>query len=81
MTFRPIQSTVMATYKGKFVDIYLPIAGHNAVMYWWNTDLGGFWEPYETSPMAFESAKKAYAYAKAWAKDEDLPYVEHKELE
>lgn len=60
-----------------FIDIYLPIAGHKAIKYWWNDEdktLGGFWEPWETDICAFRTAK-------AWAEADDLPYIVHPELE
>ncbi len=32
----------------RFITIYEPIGGWNAVMYWWNQEDGGFWEPWQT---------------------------------
>lgn len=82
--FEPIHQLDVSDHKRTgFIDIYLPIAGHKAVQYWWNEDkeLGGFWEPWETGMCAWRTAKEAYLDAKMWAEAEGIPYIHHPELE
>lgn len=85
MAFIGITSSQVSDHKRTgFIDIYLPIAGHKAIQYWWNNEdktLGGFWEPWETDICAFRTEKEAYASAKAWAEADNLPYIIYPELE
>lgn len=61
-----------------FITIYLPVAGWKAVMYWWNEEDGGFWEPWETSPYAFSTPEGAERYGRMWARNENVRFVERK---
>lgn len=58
-----------------FVTTYLPVAGWKAVQYWWNPDMGGFWEQWATSPFAFETEAEAEAWGRDWATAEELRFV------
>ena len=58
-----------------FITTYRPISGWKAIMYWWNDSDNGFWEPWETSPYAFNTQEEANEYAKWWADIEDMLYV------
>lgn len=80
MTFQalPANTTVDPKIYPRFIDIYLPMAGHKAIQYWWNPE--GFWEPWETGMRGYATAKEAYREALMWAEAEELPYVEHPEL-
>lgn len=65
-----------AVYK-RFIAIYRPIDGWNAVEYWWNSDMG-FWEPWQTGfgPYYGKGAKaQAIANAISWADAEEKPLV------
>lgn len=62
----------MPNEKKAYVTVYKPIAGWKAIHIWWNPE--GFWEPYETSQMAFDTREEAEAYAKDWATAESLEY-------
>lgn len=64
-----------------FVSIYKPIAGWKAIHMWWNPEMGGFWEPYETSPFAFNTEQKAYEFSQQWAEELEIPYVVQTHLE
>lgn len=72
--------------KQRHITIYKPIAGWKAIEYWWNPgepvsgnelpeDDNGFWEPWDTSKFAFDTAKEAWAYALQWAMAKDLPLI------
>ncbi len=50
-------------------------SGHFAVMMWWNPDMGGFWEPWDTADARRGEPEVAAADAKAWAKEAGVPYV------
>jgi hypothetical protein len=56
-----------------FITVYKPIAGWKAVQYWWNPDLGGFWEPWQTGFCAFATKEEAVEDATFWAEAEELP--------
>jgi hypothetical protein len=60
----------------RFVTIYEPVGGWNAVEYWWNPE--GFWEPWQTGcgPYYGTNAKRtAISNAIAWAEAEELPLL------
>jgi len=59
-----------------YVSIYKSIAGWKAVMYWWNPELGGFWEPWNTGIGYYETAEQAKLEAKNWAEIEGIEYHE-----
>lgn len=64
--------------KKPYVTTYEPIAGWKAVMIWWNDrekDLGGFWEPYETSPIAFATEAEAEQWGRSWAEAEGIRFI------
>lgn len=51
------------------------ISGYFAVMYWWNPELGGFWEPYDTGEGRYATKKEAIAEGLAWADELELEFV------
>lgn len=65
----------MSTDREDFITTYKPIAGWKAVYYWWNPDLE-IMEPLDTSPFAFNTKDEAIQYAKQWAIDEGIRYVD-----
>ena len=58
-----------------FITTYQSIGGWKAVMYWWNPEMGGFWEPWETGFGAYSTEEKAIEEAQSWAEAEELEYV------
>lgn len=46
-----------------------------AVMYWWNPDMGGFWEPWDTGIGRYADEARAITEAQDWADSEGLEYV------
>lgn len=79
MALKIIQEEPEAKKGSRFITVYRPIAGWKAVMYWWNDespDTGPFWEPWDTSPSAFDTREEAYEDAKAWADEESCPLLE-----
>lgn len=65
-----------ADYRGHWISVYQPIAGWKAIEYWWNPDMGGFWEPWQTGFSAWATKDEAVIDAKVWAEAEELPYYE-----
>jgi len=52
---------------GKFVTVMPCMAGFMAVLFWYNEEDGGFWEPYETSIPRFLNREAAAEYGRQWA--------------
>ena len=76
MTFQIITSSEIDQHKSTgFITVYKPIAGWKAVQYWWNPEMGGFWEPWQTGPCAWDTKKEAELDAKMWAEAEEIPYL------
>lgn len=65
-----------ADYRGMWISVYRPISGWKAICYWWNPDMGGFWEPWQTGDSAWKTQLAAVIDAKTWAEADDLPYYE-----
>lgn len=65
----------LATYRGKFISVTSGMSGHFAVMYWWNKDLGGFWEPWDTGIGRYETEDEARVEAITWADADGVPYL------
>jgi hypothetical protein len=50
------------------------MSGHFAVRLWWNTEMGGFWEPYSTGIGRYATREEAESEAKSWAEAEGLEF-------
>lgn len=74
MTFQILPSQPDPKEHPSFITVYHPIAGWKAVQYWWNPDMDGFWEPWQTAPYAFRSEEQAVEDALIWAECEELPF-------
>lgn len=72
---RTIRTADLATYRGKFVSITEGGSGFFAVTYWWNPDMGGFWEPWDTGIGRYGHEDSARVEAIAIADAEHLPYL------
>jgi hypothetical protein len=57
-----------------FITVTQGMSGYFAVLMWWNPELGGFWEPWQTGCGRYASREQAVAEAKSWARDEELEY-------
>ena len=57
-----------------FISTTSGMSGFFAVMYWWNKDLGGFWEPWATGFGRYATQEEAIVEAQQWAIDEELEY-------
>ncbi len=78
MTYQIIQSNEVQNHKSTgFISIYKPIAGWKAIQYWWNPEMGGFWEPWQTGSFVHESSHAAWAEAQEWALAEDIPLIQY----
>jgi hypothetical protein len=58
-----------------YITTYRALIGWKAVHVWWNPELGGFWEPWNTGVGAYDDPADAIVEAKGWAENEGLPYV------
>lgn len=74
MVLRIITKVLEPTKSTGFITVYKPIAGWKAVKYWWNPEMGGFWEPWQTGDFAYATKEEAEEDAKIWAEAEDTPY-------
>lgn len=54
------------------ISVYQSIGGWKAVELWWNPDMDGFWEPWQTGIGAYDTRDEAIAEAKSWAEAEEL---------
>lgn len=60
-----------------YVDVTSGMRGFFAVLLWWNDEDGperGFWEPWSTSPLSFETREGAERDGRRWAEAEGLPF-------
>lgn len=67
-------SAVIQESKKSFISVTSGMSGHFAVMYWWNPDLGGFWEPWETGMGRYATKEEAEAEGRWWAESEELEF-------
>jgi hypothetical protein len=65
----------MAEERKPFITTTQGGSGWFAVHYWWNRDMGGFWEPWDTGIGRYSSEEKAIEEAKDWAEAEGMEYV------
>jgi hypothetical protein len=61
--------------KTGFITVTNGMSGYFAVHMWWNKELNGFWEPYQTGIGRYATRAQAELEAKHWAKNEEMPYV------
>jgi hypothetical protein len=59
-----------------YITVTSGISGYYAVLMTWNTELGGFWEPYNTGIGRYKKREKAVQEGKMWAEDEEVRYVD-----
>lgn len=72
---RTITRAGLATYREKFVTVDEGMSGHFAVIYWFNPDMGGFWEPWDTGIGRYATEDEARIEAIGLADAEGLPYL------
>lgn len=48
--------------------------GHFAVLLWWNPDMGGFPEPWQSGDGSYKTSAEAAVEGKAWAEAEEIPF-------
>ncbi len=48
-------------------------SGHFAVLVQWNTDHGGFWEPWDTGFGRYQTKAEAIVEATQWADADEIP--------
>lgn len=67
--------------KDHWLDLTQGMSGHFAVEMWLNPDMGGFPEPWDSGIGRYETAKEAWEEAKIWAKESEIPLINHPEFE
>lgn len=67
----------MAEVKKPYIGITKGMSGYFAVMYWWNPDMGGFWEPWSTGFGRYATEQEAIDEGKAWAAAEEVEFKHH----
>jgi hypothetical protein len=58
-----------------FITVYEAISGWKAMIVHWNDEdpeIGGFWEPWQTSYFGYPTKEEAIDYARDWARDEEI---------
>jgi hypothetical protein len=68
-----IRATVNET-EYPYITVTSGMSGYFAVMVWWNPEMGGFEEPWDTGIGRYHDSKQAIQEAKAWAKDQDIDF-------
>lgn len=56
------------------VQVTSGMSGFFAVMLWWNPDMGGFPEPWNTGHGRYKTSAEAAVEARAWGEAEEIPY-------
>lgn len=67
----------MAVHNGveyPYISTYESIGGWKAIQIWWNPDMGGFPEPWQTGCGGYATEEEAIEEAKDWASAEEIPY-------
>lgn len=72
--FKQIKSIAVTEAPKPFITTTQGMSGWFAVMYWWNKENGGFWEPYETGFGRYSEEARAIEEAKIWAEAEEIAY-------
>lgn len=57
-----------------YITVYESVGGWKAVMIWWNPEMGGFPEPFQTGLGAYNTREEAECEARAWAGETGLKY-------
>ena len=66
----PTAAAPHATY----ITVTQGMSGYFAVMLWWNPDMGGFYEPWNTGVGRYPTREEAETEAKQWAEAEGVAY-------
>jgi len=69
-----MKNTKFEEIKYPHITVTSGISGYFAVMIWWNPEMGGFAEPYQTGIGRYRSKSEAEIEGRRWAKDEELPF-------
>lgn len=56
------------------------ISGYMAIHMEWNSDYGGFYEPYQTGIGRYSTIDEAIVEAKYWAESYDMEFVDPRDL-
>ena len=65
----------MNTNHENFITVTHGLSGWFAVEFWWNPDMGGFWEPFITGHGRYKRKHNAIAEGEAWAEDHGLEFI------
>jgi len=61
--------------KESFITVTKGMSGYFAVMFWWNSELDGFWEPWTTGIGRYATQQEAIEEGIDWAEMEELEFV------
>lgn len=76
-TFSQGETTVTNTHGGMeypYVTTTKGGAGWFALIVWWNPDMGGFPEPYQTGIGRYTTEAEAAIEGRKWARTEEMPF-------
>lgn len=57
-----------------YITVYESIGGWKAVLMWWNPDMGGFYEPWQTGLGSYDTEAGAIVEGEWWAECEGLEF-------
>ena len=61
--------------KESFITVTKGMSGYFAVMFCWNSELGGFWEPWTTGIGRYATQQEAIEEGIDWAEMQELEFV------
>ncbi len=59
-----------------YITVTNGMSGWFAVEVWWNPEMDGFWEPYDTGYGRYATKEEAVAEGKVWAENEGMEFRE-----
>jgi hypothetical protein len=58
-----------------YITVTQGMSGYFAVLLWWNPDMGGFYEPWDTGIGRYGSREEAAVEGRQWAEAEELRFL------
>ena len=58
--------------KDPYISVTHGMSGYFAIQLWWNPELNGFWEPYQTGIGRYRKKEHAIREARHWAKSDEI---------
>lgn len=73
MTTEQLRNTINGI-EYPYISVTSGMSGYFAVMIWWNPEMGGFEEPWDTGILRTRRSDMVVQEAKQWAKEEDIDF-------